>query len=395
MTNYIDAKNLRIDSELYDLIANEVTPGTGVEPEQFWQDLGEIVADMGPKNKELLDKRDHLQAQLDVWFKDNGAADVAAQKQFLMDIGYLLPEAEDFDIDVDNVDPEISTIAGPQLVVPVQNSRFALNATNARWGSLYNALYGTDIIDSSGGATAGKSYNPIRGEKVIAYAKRFLDETVPLVGASYADVVKLTTDQTNVVARLADGNSVGLQDPSQFVGYIGQPLAPKGLMLKHNGLHIEIQLNPDLMIGKNDPANIKDVMLESALTAIRDFEDSVAAVDAADKVQVYRNWLGLMKGDLSATFMKGGHAMTRVLDADKVVTTKDGTKIVLPGRSLLFARNVGIHMYTDAVTTADGQEIPEGFLDAMVSCLIAKHDLLGNSELTNSRSGSIYIVKPK
>lgn len=393
MSNTISKHNLHIDQALYNLVNDEIAPGTGVAGDDFWQALSELVADLAPRNHALLKRRDELQAQLNDWFKQNGGADIAAQKQFLLDIGYLLPEGDDFSVTVDNVDPEIAELAGPQLVVPVQNARFALNAANARWGSLYDALYGTDVIADDGTGSGG-GYNPARGAKVIAYAKQFLDDYVPLAGGSYSDVDQLSLADGKLVASTPESR-LSLADDQQLVGYTGDATQPASIVLRNHGLHIEIQIDAEHAIGKDDPANIKDVVLESALTTIQDFEDSVAAVDAADKVEVYRNWLGLIKGDLTAKFMKGDREMTRALNDDKTVTAVDGSELTLPGRSVLFARNVGIHMFTDAVTTADGQAIPEGMLDAMVSCLASKHDIIDNNRLKNSRKGSIYIVKPK
>ncbi|MCL4162901.1 UNVERIFIED_CONTAM: hypothetical protein GTU68_020950, partial [Idotea baltica] len=402
MTTLIEQKSevyahgLIIDQGLYKLVESELTPDTGISHEAFWESFTSIIADLAPKNKTLLAKRDKFQLQLDNWFKaqPKGNPDIAAQKKFLEEIGYLLPEGGDFSVEVTNVDPEIATIAGPQLVVPVQNARFALNAANARWGSLYDALYGTDVIGNEDGAEAGQGFNPKRGSKVIAYAKAFLDESVPLASGSYADVTQLKIDNGQFVATL-NGSDVSLKDVGQFVGYLGEATSPTSLLLKNHGLHIEIQIDGTSPIGKTDSADIKDVILESAVTTIQDFEDSVAVVDAADKIVVYRNWLGLIMGNLEESFEKGGKTVTRRLNSDKTFTAKDGSELILPGRSVLFARNVGIHMYTDAVKTAEGEEIPEGFLDAMVTALVSMRDVRATNELRNSRSGSIYIVKPK
>ena len=395
-TSTIHAHGLIIDQGLYDLVEKELTPGTGISHESFWESFASIVSELGPKNKALLAKRNDFQKQLDEWFKaqSNGEVDVAAQKAFLQEIGYLLSEGDDFSVEVDNVDPEIAKVAGPQLVVPVQNARFALNAVNARWGSLYDALYGTDVISDEGGAEAGKGYNPARGEKVIAYAKAFLDENVALANGSYTDVTALKVVDGQFVATL-NGADVSLKDAEQFIGYAGSADKPTSILLQNNGLHIEIQVDDSHPIGKTDAANIKDVVLEAAVTTIQDFEDSVAVVDAADKVVVYRNWLGLIQGDLEESFEKGGKTVTRRLNPDKTFTAKDGSELTLSGRSLLFARNVGIHMYTDAVKTADGQEVPEGFLDAMATALVSMRDVRATNQLRNSRAGSIYIVKPK
>lgn len=397
MAPYTQAHGLHINTELYKLVSQELSPNTGLSPEQFWQGFASIISDLSPKNKTLLEKRDAFQEQLDDWFKDHpkGQIDIAAQKQFLEAIGYLLPEGEDFSVDVSNVDPEISSVAGPQLVVPVQNARFALNACNARWGSLYDALYGTDVISNDGGAKASKSYNPARGAKVIAYAKTFLNDSVPLSHGSYTNATQFKLSQGKLSVRLSDGSNSSLANENQLIGYTGSADAPESILLKNNGLHIIIQIDAAHPIGKDDPAHIKDVVLEAAVTTIQDFEDSVAVVDAEDKILVYRNWLGLIQGDLEESFEKNGSVMTRKLNADKTFTAKDGSELTLPGRSLLFARNVGIHMYTDAVKTEAGDDIPEGFLDTIMTALISKRDVDDTNQLKNSRTGSIYIVKPK
>ena len=396
-TSTLHAHGLIIDQGLYKLVETELTPGTGITPESFWESFESIIADLGPKNKALLAKRDEFQSQLDAWFKaqPKGELDIAAQKAFLQEIGYLLPEGEDFSVEVSNVDPEIALVAGPQLVVPVQNARFALNAANARWGSLYDALYGTDVISDDGGAEAGKSFNPVRGDKVIGYARAFLDESAQLAdGNSYIFASQLKIQDGQFLVTI-NGSDVTLKDTEQFVGYLGDESNPSSVLLKNNGLHIEIQIDAEHYIGKTDGAHIKDVVLESAVTTIQDFEDSVAVVDAADKVVVYRNWLGLIMGNLEESFDKGGKTVTRRLNPDKTFTAKDGSELTLSGRSVLFARNVGIHMYTDAVKTADGSEIPEGFLDAMATALVSMRDVRAENLLRNSRAGSIYIVKPK
>ena len=389
---------LNVDAELYALIKDEIAPDTGVDAEVFWHGLEGIVRDLGPENRRLLEKRDVLQAKIDAWHEGRESIDGEAYRAFLQKIGYLLPEGDHFQVLTNGVDPEVATVAGPQLVVPVDNARYCLNAANARWGSLYDALYGTDVIPEDDGADRGMAYNPVRGEKVIARANEFLDATVPLSGGSYAGVTAFALGEEGgqkVLVAEVDGRDIGLSDPSQFVGYAERDGALSSVLLAHNGLHIEIQIDPGHPIGKDHPAGVKDVVLESAITTIQDCEDSVSAVDAADKVLVYRNWCGLMKGTLETTFEKNGHPLNRKLNPDRTYIRPDGGELVLPGRSTLLVRNVGIHMYTDAVTTADGEAIPEGFLDAMVTSLAAIHDLKGNGVFQNSRSGSVYIVKPK
>ena len=389
---------LNVDVALYALVKDEIAPDTGVDAEAFWHGLAGIVRDLGTKNRRLLEKRDVLQAKIDAWHKGRESIDGEAYRAFLQEIGYLLPEGDHFQVLTDGVDPEVATVAGPQLVVPVDNARYCLNAANARWGSLYDALYGTDVIPEDDGADRGTAYNPVRGEKVIVRANEFLDETVPLSSGSYAGVTAFALGEEGgqkVLVAEVDGRNTGLSDPQQFVGYAERDGALSSVLLAHNGLHIEIQIDPDHPIGKEHPAGVKDVVLESAITTIQDCEDSVSAVDAADKVLVYRNWCGLMKGTLETTFEKNGQPLNRKLNPDRNYIRPDGGALTLPGRSTLLVRNVGIHMYTDAVTTADGEAIPEGFLDAMVTSLSAIHDLKGNGVFQNSRSGSVYIVKPK
>ena len=389
---------LNVDAELYALVKDEIAPDTGVDAEAFWHGLEGIVRDLGPENRRLLEKRDVLQAKIDAWHEGRESIDGEAYRAFLQEIGYLLPEGDHFQVLTNGVDPEVATVAGPQLVVPVDNARYCLNAANARWGSLYDALYGTDVIPEDDGADKGTAYNPVRGEKVIASANDFLDATVPLSSGSYAAVTAFALGEKGgqkVLVAEVDGRDTGLSDSHQFVGYTERDGALSSVLLSHNGLHIEIQIDPDHPIGKEHPAGVKDVVLESAITTIQDCEDSVSAVDAADKVLVYRNWCGLMKGTLETTFEKNGQPLNRKLNPDRNYIRPDGSELVLPGRSTLLVRNVGIHMYTDAVTTADGEAIPEGFLDAMVTSLAAIHDLKGNGVFQNSRSGSVYIVKPK
>ena len=404
MTERVTVGNLRVAPVLYDFVNNEALPGTDIDPDTFWSGVDKVVADLTPKNQELLARRDDLQAQIDKWHRARviGGFEADEYKQFLVDIGYLEPEPDDFTITTAGVDDEITTTAGPQLVVPILNARFALNAANARWGSLYDALYGTDVISEEDGAEPGTSYNPVRGDKVIAYARRFLDGAVPLASGSWSDIKGVTVSDGAVAATLDDGGSVGLQAPEQFVGYLGDAESPTAVLLVNNGLHVEILIDPDSPIGSTDKAGIKDVVLESAITTIMDFEDSVAAVDADDKVVGYRNWLGLNRGDLSEEVSKGDKTFTRVLNEDRTYTGADGGEVTLPGRSLMFVRNVGHLMTNDAITDSEGHEVPEGIQDALFTSLIAIHGLRSgadndgaNGPLVNSRTGSIYIVKPK
>ena len=401
MGNRIAIGNLKVDEGLYALVRDEIAPGTGIEADAFWEAFSDIVTAMAPENRALLDKRDAMQQQLDAWHlaRKGEPIDSKAYTAFLAEIGYLLPEGEDFRVTTENVDAEIATLSGPQLVVPTDNARYALNAANARWGSLYDALYGTDVISEADGATRGTDYNPVRGAKVIAETEKFLDEAIGLASGSFSDVtqfsLKVVEGQQQLRARLNDGGEVGLADVNTFVGFAQEGDELRAILFQNNGLHIEVQINREHPVGKAHPAGVVDVILESAITTIQDCEDSVAAVDAADKVQVYRNWNGIMRGTLETTFEKNGKPLTRRLAPDKSFTAPDGSTLTLPGRSLLLIRNVGLHIYTDAVTTVDGEEIPEGFLDAMVTTFAAGHDLQGNGKFTNSRTGSVYIVKPK
>jgi malate synthase len=386
---------LGVVAGLRDFIENEALPGTGVEPARFWSSLEAILRDWAPRNAELLKRRDELQGKIDAWHRANPArpVDLARYKAFLTEIGYLLPEPADFQIGTTDVDAEIAQIAGPQLVVPVSNARYALNAANARWGSLYDALYGTDVIPEADGAEKGKGYNRVRGAKVIAFARGVLDKAAPLAGGvSHAEAVGYAIDGGALTVALKDGRKIGLARPGQCVGYQGESWAPEAVLLVNHGLHIEIRIDRTSAIGKEDPAGIADLVMEAALTTIQDCEDSVAAVDAADKVAVYRNWLGLMKGDLTADLEKGGKVITRRLNADRTYKTPAGGAVTLPGRSVMLVRNVGHHMMTDAVTL-DGAETPETVLDAMCTVAIALHDIRGKR--LNSRAGSVYIVKPK
>jgi malate synthase len=394
MTERITAGGLQVDRELYDFIEIEALPGTGIASAAFWDGFGQIVSEFAPRNRALVAKRDALQTRIDAWHKSRAGQphDPAAYKAFLREIGYLVPEGPDFSIDTPNVDAEFSTIAGPQLVVPVMNARYALNAANARWGSLYDALYGTDAMGSTP-ETGG--YDPERGAEVIGWAKDFLDDVVPLDGASHADVARYAVADGQLAATLSDGSKAALAAQGQFVGYSGDSAEPHSVLLKNNNLHIDILIDPHNSIGKDDPAGVADLVIESAITTIMDCEDSVAAVDAEDKVLAYRNWLGLMKGDLIEEVAKGGHSFTRRLNPDRTYIGPDGSEITLPGRSSMLVRNVGALMTNPAILLADGSEIPEEIVDAVCTSLIALHDIRKTSGARNSRTGSAYIVKPK
>jgi malate synthase len=412
MTDRVSVGNLRIARVLYDFVNNEALPGTDIDPDSFWAGVDKVVADLTPQNEDLLNRRDELQAQIDKWHRLRviEPVDPEAYREFLTEIGYLLPEPDDFTITTSGVDPEITTTAGPQLVVPVTNARFALNAANARWGSLYDALYGTDVIPETDGAEQGTSYNKVRGDKVIAYARGFLDEAVPLSSGLWADATGLSIVDDQLQIAIGAG-ATGLASPEKFVGYSGELGSPDwSVLLINHGLHIEILIDPESPIGKTDRAGIKDVVLESAVTTIIDFEDAVAAVDADDKTHAYRNWLGLNKGDLAAEVDKDGKTFTRVLNQDRHYSTPDGGELVLPGRALLFVRNVGHLMTNDAIVLSEGagqnkgeeKEVFEGIMDALLTGLCALHGLKAGSDndgangpLANSRTGSIYIVKPK
>ncbi|MGG3157101.1 malate synthase G [Priestia megaterium] len=395
MTNYKQVGNLKVAPVLYQFINEEALPGSGLSTENFWSDFEALVTELTPVNKRLLEKRDQLQAQINAWHQENPDGDFNEYKSFLTRIGYLEDKTEDFLIGTEGVDSEIAYQAGPQLVVPVNNARYAINAANARWGSLYDALYGTDAISEENGASRTSSYNPIRGEKVIAFAKNFLDEVVPLVQSSHAEVVQYSLENGKFVAQLNDGSLTELQEEEKFVGYQGEEESPDALLFKNNGLHFEVQIDRTDSIGKTDDAGVKDILMEAALTTIMDCEDSVAAVDAEDKVDVYRNWLGLMKGDLTSTFKKGSQNMTRRLNPDRTYISPGKKKISLSGRSLMFVRNVGHLMTNSAVLDRNGNEIYEGILDSVITSLIAKHTLLKNGTYQNSKKSSIYIVKPK
>ena len=394
MTERVQAGGLQVARVFYEFMNDEALPGTGVAPERFWAGLDGIVHDLAPVNRDLLAKRDGLQAQIDAWHRDNRGRgfDLETYKAFLRGIGYLVSEGADFTIGTENVDPEVASIAGPQLVVPVMNARYALNAANGRWGSLYDALYGTDAL---GSAPPGGGYDPERGGKVIARARSFLDEAVPLAGASWSDARAFVVEQGALRVALADGRTGGLKQPAQFIGFLGDPAAPAQFLLRNNGIHIEILVDASSTIGKQDPARISDVWLESAITTIMDFEDSIAAVDAEDKVLAYRNWLGLMRGDLTEEVAKGGRTFTRKLNPDLDYSAPDGSTFQLRCRSLMLVRNVGHLMTIDAVLDRDGRPIPEGLLDGMVTAAIALHDVGPNGRCMNSPAGSVYIVKPK
>ncbi|MGB7452674.1 MAG: malate synthase G [Lysobacterales bacterium] len=397
MSKRIQQGGLQVAEEIFDLVANELTPGTGVTVAHFWASFEEIINDLAPKNRELLQVRKNLQDQIDAWHDQRAgeAIDQAEYKVFLQEIGYLVKEGRDFQIETGNVDPEIALMAGPQLVVPVMNARFALNAANARWGSLYDALYGSDVIPEDGGAGKAGAYNPVRGSRVIAFARGVLDQAAPLAAGSHADSTAYRIDNGVLKISLSDGTCVALTDPEQFVGYTGSAENPTSILIKNNLLHLDIQINPSSPVGSGDAAGISDVIVEAALTTIMDCEDSVAAVDAEDKALVYKNWLGLMKGDLEESLEKNGKTILRKMNADREYTTPDGGALILPGRSLLFVRNVGHLMTNPAILDKEGNEVPEGIMDAMMTALAAMHDLKGDSELSNSRAGSIYIVKPK
>ena len=395
-TDAVNVGGLQVAQMLHDFVTREAIPGTGIAPAAFWSGLEALLRDLAPRNQALLVKRDEVQAAIDTWHVAHRGQtfDAAAYQAFLHEIGYLVAEPSRVTVDTANVDPEIATIAGPQLVVPVTNARYALNAANARWGSLYDAFYGTDVLAEDDGAMRGPGLNPVRVQRVVARVRAFLDQAVPLFSGSHADVVSYELTDGRLIATLASGAHTALAHEAQFAGYRGDAAALTVLLFRHHHLHIELLVDHAHPVGKLDAAGISDVVLEAAITTIQDCEDSIAAVDAADKVLAYRNWLGLMRGTLADTFAKNGKLLTRRLHTDRVYTTPDGGTLTLPGRSLMLIRNVGHHMYTDAVML-DGAEIPEGILDAAVTSLIALHDLKSNGPVRNSRAGSIYIVKPK
>ncbi|NNH62635.1 malate synthase G [Rhizobium laguerreae] len=392
----VDKNGLAIETVLHDFLVEEVLPGLAVDADRFFADFSAVVHDLAPKNRALLAKRDELQVKIDDWYRRHGApVDMDDYQSFLREIGYLLPEGSDFQVSTDNVDPEIASIAGPQLVVPVMNARYALNAANARWGSLYDALYGTDAIPESDGAEKGKGYNPKRGEKVIAWVRDFLDTSAPLQDCRWKDVGSFAVKDGALVVRSIDGEQAMLTDGSHFAGYRGDPTAPTHILLKNNGIHIEIVIDAATRIGKADPAHISDVWLESAITTIMDCEDSIAAVDAEDKVVVYRNWLGLMKGDLQEEVAKGGASFIRRLNPDQQYSGPDGTSFEVHRRSLMLVRNVGHLMTNPAILDRDGNDVPEGIMDAVITGLIALYDIGPSGRRKNSRTGSMYVVKPK
>lgn len=393
MTVRIQKGKLAIAKELYDFIENEALPGTGLESETYWKNFEQVVVDLSPKNKALLAKRDDLQAKIDEWHRNN-KFELNAYKAFLTEIGYLVPEVADFKVSTENVDEEIALLAGPQLVVPVRNARYCLNAANARWGSLYDALYGTDVISEESGAEKGKGYNPVRGDKVIAFAKDFLNQTFPLAQGSHADATQYAVVNNALAVTLKDGSTTALAHPSQFVGFNGDAAAPAEIVLLNNGLHVIIEIDANSPVGKTDAAGVKDLTLEAAVTTIQDLEDSVAAVDAEEKVEGYRNWLGLMKGDLQESIEKNGKTITRALNKDRTVQNLIGGTTTLHGRSLMLLRNVG-HLMTNPAILVDGEEVFEGIMDALITPLLTVADIRGQNENKNSRKGSMYIVKPK
>ena len=406
MSERVEIGGLGIAKCLHDLVEKEIAPGTGIDPEGFWRSLADLVRDLGPKNRALLDRRNRLQAQIDAWHRERApqTLDPCEYRAFLESIGYLLPAGDAFQIETGNVDDEIALIAGPQLVVPVDNARYALNAANARWGSLYDALYGTDVVAREDDSKSG-GFDPERGKRVIAWTNDFLDEIAPLAGGSHAAVTDYALRQcegsegVELAATLDDGSATGLADPGQLAGYRESCDERSGrlscVLLRNHRLHIELLIDREHPIGQLGRSGVKDIVIEAAVTTIEDCEDAVSAVDAEDKTRVYRNWLGLMKGTLEASFTKGGKEVVRRLAPDRIYSAPGGGSVALPGRSLMLVRNVGLHMYTDAVLDGNGEEIPEGFLDAMVTVFAAKHDLDGRGEFANSRTGSVYIVKPK
>ncbi|MCY4661548.1 MAG: malate synthase G, partial [Acidobacteria bacterium] len=394
MTERMAAGGLQVDKELYDFINDEALPGTGVSPEAFWSGFDRLIHSLAPRNRELLARRDELQRRIDAWYRENHdePIDLPEYQAMLREIGYLVPEGEDFAAETANVDPEISTVAGPQLVVPVTNPRYALNAANARWGSLYDALYGTDVIPEDDGCERTAKYNPVRGARVIARSREFLDAAAPLAGGSHRDATSYAVAGGALAVTLKDGSTTGLADASKLAGYRGDAAEPSAVLLRNNGLHIEIAIDRGHPVGRDDAAGVKDIVLEAATTTIMDLEDSVSCVDAEDKVLAYRNWLGLIRGDLTDRFEKGGRMVDRAMNPAREYTAPDGSRVTLPGISLMLIRNVGHLMTNPAVLDRDGNEAPEGLLDAMISSLIAVHDVKSGR---NSRAGSIYIVKPK
>lgn len=395
MSQYKRFDAIQVSTSLHDFIVEEVLPGLSLDTADFWQGVSDIVSDLQPINAQLLAKREQLQAQIDQWHvQHQGNFDFSTYKAFLKEIGYLAPVPDDFAITTDSVDAEIATMAGPQLVVPIMNARFALNAVNARWGSLYDALYGTDVISEENGAEKGKVYNPVRGDKVIQYAKAFLDETLPLATGQHKDASAYRIEQDTLVASV-NGEDVRLAQPDALVGFTGDKHAPTSIMLVHNGLHVEMRFDADSPIAKLDQAGMSDIHLEAALTTIMDCEDSVAAVDAEDKVVAYKNWLGLIQGNLTESISKNGKTFTRNMHADRTISGLNGEEVTLKGRSLMFIRNVGHLMQNNAILLSDGSEVYEGIIDAIMTSLISTHDLNNQGAINNSKTNGIYIVKPK
>jgi malate synthase len=396
MPDPVKIDSIEIDPVLHDFVINDVIPGTGIEPAAFWSGFAALIGRLAPRNAALLAKRDRIQASIDQWHRDHPGAnfDPSQYRSLLTEIGYLVDTGTGFSVNTANVDREIAAVAGPQLVVPVNNARYALNAANARWGSLYDALYGTDAIPEDGGATRSGGYNPTRGARVIDFARDFLDQSLPLAHASHRDAVAYRVTPQGLEVELKSGATATLAHADAFVGFQGEPAAPSVILFVHHGLHVELHIDRQHVIGRSDAAGISDVVLESAVTTIQDCEDSVAAVSTHDKVLVYRNWLGLMNGTLQAQLDKGSKTVVRRLNPDRRYKTAGGAQVTLPGRSLMLVRNVGHHMLTDAITL-DGAPIPETFIDAAVTSLIALHDLKGTGSVRNSRAGSVYIVKPK
>ncbi|MES9935308.1 MAG: malate synthase G [Sedimenticola sp.] len=397
MTEHIQTGGLQIAKVLYDLVSQQIAPGAGIDTDTFWEALERIVVELGPKNRQLLKQREEIQAKIDAWHIERKGQphNHTDYRNFLEEIGYLLPEGEDFTVSTANVDPEIAEVAGPQLVVPVMNARYALNAANARWGSLYDALYGTDAIPETEGAERRQEFNQVRAAKVVEFAMNFLNEAAPLVESGHEAAARYSVKDQQLHITLTSGEETTLAQPDKFTGYRGDAEVPSAILLCNNGLHIEVQIDHEDFIGKSHPAGVKDILLEAAISTIQDCEDSIAAVDAEDKAQIYSNLLGLIKGDLSTTFIKGGKTIERTLNPDRQYLAPSGSPITLPGRSLLFIRNTGHLMTTDAVLDAEGNEIPEGILDGMMTALISIQDLQGTNRLRNSRAGSVYIVKPK
>jgi len=402
MSHTTTIENLTVSQCLFDFIEKEALKNIGISSNEFWQKFSAIIQDLSPENLRLLEKRDTLQAKIDQWHQSNqgDAFNFESYKSFLTDINYLVPEVNDFNINTHNVDKELATMAGPQLVVPIMNARFALNAVNARWGSLYDALYGSDIISDEGGAEKAGSYNPVRGQKVVSFAKEYLDQSIPLANASHKDVINYHLDKSHLneqqlTVTLSNGEQSHLKDASALIGFTGSISQPSAIAFKHNDLHLELVFDATSTIGQSDTAGLSDIMLESALTTIMDCEDSVAAVDGEDKVVAYRNWLGLMTGTLTCSMNKNGQQFTRKMNDNRHYQTLEGQTTTLKGRSLMFVRNVGHLMTNSAIIDSQGREVPEGIMDAMITSLLALHDLKGNGIHHNSNEGSIYIVKPK